>query len=310
MWRHQGLNFDAPFPLGVLAPAGQPVDVRVSIGPKAPLGPEPSGLVLAELRTAERTMSTVYALDDGYLVRFRGRCDFFVGTLGADVRCTPRPEFDLRLLPVFMLGTISALLLTVRGFAVLHGSAVCWGNSTVLFTGHPGTGKTTVAALCCAAGARFVTDDLVPLVKTDAGMACVGLSNELRLREGAAGVADLFAPPGVPRRTTADDRLAIQPPPAGNERNLVGAVVLPRPSRGDERVSITVLSPSAGMAALLANSRIPGLVDQSLKRPYFEAAAELATTVPVIEARLPWALPYTTTFVPDLFAQLSSVAPF
>jgi hypothetical protein len=175
----------------------------------------------------------------------------------------------------------------------------------VLFAGYSGMGKTTLAALCCAAGAKLVTDDVVPLTRTDTGFVCVGLSRELRLRDAAREVADLFPAPAPPRRLTADGRLAIRPQAADSESNIVSAVVVPRPSREAQHVSIDALAPPTAVLHLLANSRIPGMVPMSLQKPYFELVTELVGQVPVFVATVPWGPPFTTAFVPVLLSQLA-----
>jgi hypothetical protein len=193
----------------------------------------------------------------------------------------------------------------MRGYAVLHGSAVSWAGKTVLFAGYSGMGKTTLAALCCAAGARLVTDDVVPLTRTDAGLVCVGLSRELRLRDAAREIADLFPPPGPPRRVTADGRLAIRPQAADSEINLVSGVVVPRPTREAQNASVDAVAPPTAVLHLLANSRIPGMVPLDLQKPYFEVVTELVGRVPVVAATVPWGPPFTTDFVPILLDQLT-----
>lgn len=305
LWRHQGLNFEAPFALGEPLPGGSPVDVLVQVGEAKPVGTDVPGPVVAKFGIPAQTFYTVYATDEGYLVRFHRECEFFVNANGRQVVCEPAPECDRGIIGVLMAGTITAFLLSLRGYAVLHGSAVSWAGKTVLFAGYSGMGKTTLAALCCAAGARLVTDDVVPLTRTDAGFMCVGLSRELRLRDAAREIADLFPLPGPPRRVTADGRLAIRPQAAESESNLVSGVVVPRPSREAQDVSVDAVAPPMAVLHLLANSRIPGMVPLDLQKPYFEVVTELVGRVPVVAATVPWGPPFTTAFVPVLLDQLT-----
>ena len=304
MWRHQGLDFESPFPLGEPLPPGSPVDVVVRVGGTKPVGVDVPGPVVADYATPDRSFYTVYATGDGYLVRFHGQCEFLVNADGSKVVCEPGPGCDEGILAVLLVGTVTALLLCLRGYAVLHGSAVTWAGQTVLFAGHSGSGKTTLAALCCAAGAQLVTDDVVPLTRAGDGFFCVGLSRELRLRDAARVVAGLFPSPGPACRPTADGRLAIRPPAADNEANLVSAVVLPRPDREARDVSMAVVSPAKAVLLLLANARIPSMVLAPMQAAYFEVVADLAQQVPVVEAIVPWGPPFTTAFVPGLLGSL------
>ena len=308
VWRHQGLNFEAPFAVGDEVASGSVADVVVRVDSTKSVGTGSPGPVVAELRERDRSVYTVYETAGDYLVRFHGTCEFWVSRDATQVRCEPGPRCADGMVPVLMVGTVTAVLLTLRGYAVLHASAVRWNDQTVLLAGPSGKGKTTVAALCCAAGAEFVTDDVVTLVTVGGEVACLGLGSELRLRGTAAGIADLFPPPGPPSRRTADNRLAIRPDRASTELNVISAVVLPQPARGIDRASIRALVPSAAAVQLLANSRIPAMVPLSMQKPFFEAVADLAGAVPVMEARVPWGPPFTTAVVLDLLDRLTGAS--
>lgn len=217
------------------------------------------------------------------------------------------PGFDERLVPVFVAGTVTSLLLALRGTPVLHGSAVNWWGRTVAFAGFSGKGKSTVAALCCAAGARLVSDDVVPLAPyrgQAGGVACSGLGHELRLRPVAKAVVDLFPAPGPFRRITADGRLALRPALAPSEDNPLSAVVLPQPNRDAEIVTLRPLGPTEAVKELLSNSRVPRLGALDLQRPYFEVITALAASIPVVEAEIPWGPPFRTASVLGLFDAL------
>jgi hypothetical protein len=210
------------------------------------------------------------------------------------------PECNEGLVAVLLTGTITAFLLVLRGYAVLHGSAVLWQGSTVVFVGPAGSGKTTVAALCCAAGAQLVNDDVIPLATSPDGVVCVGLASELRLRHAASAIVELF--PTAPKtRGTPDGRLGLLAPEAQTESNAVSAVVLPRPTRGASHLTTRRLVPSLALEELLANVRVPGETGPPFQAKRFLTVADLAATVPVMEAEIPWGPPFRTDLVSQLF---------
>ncbi|MGH9104680.1 MAG: hypothetical protein ACRDZX_02365 [Acidimicrobiales bacterium] len=309
MQRHHGLNFLAPFPLGEPCSTGSQADVVVRVGATKPVGTSPPGPVVADLRVGDRALYTVYRSAEGYLVRAHGTCEFRVDRDATSVVCEPGPGCTEGLVAVLVGGTVASFLLTLRGYAVLHASAVRWRGQTLAFVGRSGKGKTTLAALCCAAGAELVSDDVVTLVHDGGGISCFGLGRELRLREVASGIADLFPPPGPGRRRTADERLAIAPARAAAELNPIAAVVLPCPVRDRDDVTTEVLAPSAAVAHLLGNSRVPAMVPANMQRSYFEAVADLAAAVPVVQAGVPWGPPWTTAFVPGLLGNVLGAGP-
>jgi hypothetical protein len=308
VWRLLGLNIQAPFEVGPEAPCGAAPDVVVEQGDgQPPAASDGRGGVVAEMRTPTGTFYSVYRLRPGYLLRVHGEYDFLVDEELHRVRYWASPGLDEGLVPVFLAGTVTSLLLTLRGTPVLHGSAVNWWGRTVAFAGFSGKGKSTVAALCCAAGARLVCDDVVPLARSSrepGGVACSGLGHELRLRPVAKEIADLFPAPGPFRRITADGRLALRPSLAPSEDNPLSAVVLPQPNRDAQAVTLRRLGPTEAVKELLSNSRIPALGSLDLQKPYFEVVTALAASVPVVEAQVPWGPPFRTASAVSLFETL------
>jgi hypothetical protein len=285
-----------------------PVDVTVRVGPTTQVAEEPPGPIVAQFKQPNVAGYTVYSVLTGYVFRFHGLCAFEVSADGHSVFCVPGPECAAGILQVLMEGALTAFLLTLRGLAVMHASALRWGNETFLVVGPSGMGKSTVAALCCAAGAQLIGDDVVALAEDRGGVACVGLGHKLRLRPQARQIADLFPPPRPVRMLTADGRLAITPPNAAQERNVVSAVVLPRPSRNSNEVVTRMLEPVDALLELLANARVGGMVPTDMQRTLFQTVSTLATRVPVIEARLPWGPPFATEVAEELLEQVRALA--
>jgi hypothetical protein len=301
--RHLGLNFEAPFTIGDPVEGTQRADVTVSVGPNRPLSDDEPGPIVAQLKPLTSSGYTVYSVGGSYVFRFHGMCEFEVSEDGQRVTCLPGPNCTDGLVQILMAGTMAAWLLTLRGLAVLHASVVRSGDATLLVAGHSGRGKSTVAALCCAAGAELVADDVAALQVGPAGVACIGLGGELRLRPQAFGIADLFSPALPEGRRTDDGRLAIRPPRAQSEHNLVSAVLFPRPVRNSSEVVTRRLEPAKAVLTLLANARIAGMVPAAMQRGYFETVAALAASVPVLEARVPWGPPFAAEVARELLAQ-------
>lgn len=304
--RHLGLNFESPFAIGELLEPGTQGDVTVLIRPGYAVRNDEPGPVVAQLKQRSSTGYTVYSLNGTYVFRFHDLCEFEVSDDGHSVVCLPGPKCTEGLLQVLMAGTLTAWLLTLRGLAVLHASVVRSGDATVVIAGHSGHGKSTVAALCCAAGAELVADDVAALQIGPGGIACRGLGSELRLRPQAFGIADLFSPVLPGGRQTDDGRLAIRPPRAHSEHNVVSAVLFPRPVRDCSEVVTSPLEPARAMRTLLANARIPGMVQTAMQKDYFETVATLVASVPVLEARVPWGPPFDTAVARDLLAQIAA----
>lgn len=99
---------------------------------------------------------------------------------GAAVLCAPPgpAEWDWQR---FLVGRILPWAAALRGYEVLHASAVALGGGVVAFVGETGMGKTSLALRLVASGARFVADDVLALevsgetviAHAGAGLACV-----------------------------------------------------------------------------------------------------------------------------------------
>lgn len=306
--RYLGLNFEAPFTLGEQANQDGPVDVTVRIGPTAPVPQDEPGPIAASFNPPGSSGYTVYDLGGSYLFRFQGFCEFRVSADSTNIACYPGPSCNKGLLEVLVGGTLAAWVHTLRGRAVLHASAVLYEKGAIVLAGRSGLGKSTLTALCCAAGAQLIGDDVVVLQKSPEGVASTGLGAQVRLRPQARGIADLFDPPLHDSRLTADGRLAIRPTCAATEDNLVSAVVLPRPGRGRSEVSLQRLEPVPALLALLANARVSGMKPAHLQRAYFEVASALAVSVPVLEACVPWGPPFSTATASELLRKVEAAA--
>jgi hypothetical protein len=278
-------------------PAGTPVDLEIVLGaPAAPTEAMPPGRVLLDLR-GSRQYYAATAVDEGFRLRFFGSCD--VDLDGSLTRATvhPMPGADLDLLSVLVSGTLLAFVLTMRGETVLHASAVQVGDAALAFVGASGMGKSTMATLLCADGARLVTDDVLRLDTTSSPPTCALGATELRLRKGADHLSELFTiqlgtAPGL--RTTGDARQALAAQPATTEDLPLAALVVPMPDHSPERrtIEITQLSPTEAMVLLSQFPRLLGWQDTSVRRASFHQLADVVDRVPVYTAALPWGPPF------------------
>src|SRR2546425_5655009 len=85
---------------------------------------------------------------------------------GREIIVDPAPGADERVVRLFLLGPVLAVLLRQRGLLVLHAGVVEMGGGAVLFLGGPRWGKSTIAAALYHRGHCLVADD-VAAVRTD-----------------------------------------------------------------------------------------------------------------------------------------------
>jgi hypothetical protein len=260
-------------------------DLDIRLGPRRPIPHAlPDGPLLARIEVPAGG-SSLTGGRGGYLWRVDGLCDFALDQTRRTARVHMAPEaaqeFVSLLLPSFL-----ADLLALDGRCVVHASAVEVGGVAIAFIGGSGIGKSTLAALCCIAGARLVTDDVLRVeVRRDAAW-CFSGSHALRLRPAAAVLAEHLG--AATRHSTLDERTAVFPEPVGTATVPIAAVVAPRWARDSKELRVERLSGSAALVELLRSPRSIGWTDPDRARSDLNVLADVIATVPLYRAHLPW----------------------
>jgi len=264
--------------------------IRVRAAP-----PEPGqleGHILLDLNMDQQYFAAV-ATNDGYHLRFHGTCDV---RIDADLRHAtiyPFADADEAVLSVLASGTLLAFVLAMQGETVMHASAVQVGDSALAFVGYSGMGKSTMATLMCADGAKLITDDLLRLDLGRRPPTCALGATEIRLRKAAGDLAARFAvPPG--HRVTADQRDALAIPIAITPDLPLAAIVVPQPDRNLDLSAAEVerLDPMAALLLLTRFPRLLGWQDHTVLHRQFQQLGDIVDTVPVFIAHLPWGPPF------------------
>ncbi len=86
---------------------------------------------------------------------------------------------------IYLFGSAMGALLHQRGRLVLHGSAIAFNHSAVLFLGRSGAGKSTLAAAFQQQGYPVVTDDICAIEVSPQGLQLYPSSPQIKLRVDA-----------------------------------------------------------------------------------------------------------------------------
>lgn len=210
---------------------------------------------------------------------------------GRSVTVEPVPGASDRNVRLFLLGSAFAAILHQRGLLPLHANAVVVDGRAIAFLGHPGAGKSTLAAWFHDEGFRILADDVCVVTWSAGGrpLAHPGIPR-LRLRpeaiEASGRVVDDYEP-------AFDDRDKFNIPTAasaaGDPVPLDHLYLLTR--GGDGRESVAPLTGAAAVEALVANTYRGGYVPlMGRKSPHLLDCARLARSTPVFEASRPWDL--------------------
>lgn len=285
-------------------PPGTPADLVVTRRGERPVPPTiaPGRRLQAVTWGEQMQYSTVESVDGSVLLRLHGTVDFVVGADRRTVEAWTDPSCEPEMLGILVAGNLLATVLALRGETVLHASAVEVAGRAVAFVAHSGMGKSTLAALACARGARFVTDDLLRLRHVDGEpVRCWPGLGENRLRRPLGDIVDAAAAGGEPTRTSIDGRTVWRPPPAAAPPELA-SVVLPVLDDDRREVEVCELTAGAALLELTRRPRILGWEDAAVRARAFTELARLVRSVPVYLARLPWGPPFDPGAVDVLLA--------
>jgi len=278
------------------ASKGLDVDLRVILGEEVePPFIRPSAELVAELIVNHYLFYTICRVGDGYVARLPRIGDFVIDGDLRRVVCHPVASGQKDMVPIIVSGTIAAFVLAMKGKCVLHGSAVDIGGRAVAFVGASGQGKSTMAAIFCAAGASLVTDDVLPLEFGEGASAndvvfCLKSGHEIRLREKASSLAERIGVGAV--RMTPDERHAVAPETSPLKLVPLSAIVLPRPS--SEHVDVVARRLPDGEASLALGrcQRIEGWREPEQLRRQFTDIGRVVGSVPVFAVSVPWGPPF------------------
>lgn len=292
-----GLHVRSEVPLAAPTSRAAQTDVEIRWGHElSPIPGEPLGRTVAQLVLGVHCGYTHVATPDGeYVLRYEGVCDVVVEASRRVLRVHLAAGGDQRMVPLILAGNALAFWLTLAGECPLHASAVAVDGCAIAFAAGAGGGKSTLAALLCANGASFVTDDLLRLEEAAGAIRCFRGPPQVRLRRNAAPLIASLPSRAVGR--TVDGRSAVWLGAAARgAQPVLGAIVIPRPESSRTTSDAKRLSQAQALLALLQSARVSGLKDAELRRAQFEGLRRVAQLVPVYEAHIPWGPP----FAPEL----------
>jgi hypothetical protein len=255
-------------------------DTRVAGSAAAPER-KPAGELVAAMEWP--TGGYAAALDgDSLTVRYFHSGEFEIDLAAGEIIARPEPGREA-MVPVFLAGSVLATVLGLRGAAVMHASTVEVDGMAVAFVGGTGSGKSTAAALLCAAGGALVGDDTARVEERGVRLVVHHGPYEIRLRPRAAPLA---ARVSAVTRTTPDGRIAVAAIPAAGAATPLGAVVFPRWSADTRTPAVAALRSRDALEVLLRCARVGGWRIPEPALTHFRACTRIATTIRAYELRL------------------------
>ena len=270
------LASDLPLPELAAAPAGAEPDVRIRIGTIPPLEGDQSGLSL---------------FPDGALIRIKDVGRYWMAD-GREMVVEPAPGASDRNVRLFLLGSAIAAILHQRALLPIHANAVVINGRAIGFMGHPGAGKSTLAAWFHDHGFRVLADDVCVITWDAEGRANAhpGIPR-LRLTRGA-----LEASGRVPGdyEPAFDDREKYNVPTeaiTGRGTVPVDHFYLLEKAETPQDAAIARLTGAEAVGALVGNTYRGGYLRMmGTTAQHLFACTRLARSVPVFSAKRFWSL--------------------
>lgn len=267
------------------------LDVTWTTVDRVPAEP-PEGAPLAALSLSPEAGFAYAAGEDRLVCRFYRACEFTIFPDRRLVIAEIDRRADAALAALLLAGNVVAFLLERAGHCVLHASAVARGERALAVVGASGMGKSTLAALLCARGASFVTDDLLRVDFDGADVRCVPGPPEVRLRADAGAVVDVLKH-AVPARTV-DGRTAVRFPEAIDpSRPTLAAIVVPE-ERG--AMAMERCRPREALLMLCRYPRTLGCSSPPLLRGRLRSLVRLVERVPVFRLTAPSGPPFPADY--------------
>jgi hypothetical protein len=278
-----GLAIEADWPLAGAAPAAAEAGRR----PTTVRRVEPESLAAAWESPGERLferefmgeIAITYERGEEYRIHAKGFGRYVVSTDGTEVRCELGTVVD-HAQERFLFAQVLPLAAVLRGFELLHASAVCLNGAAVAFAGPSGAGKTTLVSRLVARGAGFLTDDVLALEQGADGPIAHPGPPYLAVLEDDADQIDVAARIGRPVGTS--DKLNVAVPVGRGAFPLRGVYYL-------ERAPALEIEPirSDIVRRLLGSVFVPYLVTRERLERQLQMAHLVDATVPQFRFRVP-----------------------
>jgi hypothetical protein len=239
-----------------------------------------------------------------------GLGDFIISEDGSEIVWRPGAGARHEYLRWVLLGRVMATAMYLGGTVCLHGSAVSVDGEGICFLAPKYHGKSTLAAAMVAAGARLVTDDVLPLA----------LGADVRLRPGVPTLRlwqDSEAAVAIEEKEDGRDddekaRIDLKPRALISGPEPLRAVYVLNPALHAPAcapaVTRTRLQGPSAFETLIRNGSIAPLLSAREARPLLEVAGTIVRQVPVYSLRPVRDLARLPEVVEQLFAWHGGVA--
>jgi hypothetical protein len=227
----------------------------------------------------------LFSHDLGFRFVFDDTGTFDITDAGREIAWSAGPHFEDSWVRADVTGRVMAVALHASGHLCLHGSAVATGGGAIAFLAPKFHGKSTLALALARAGAKLLTDDLVPVDPRTPIQAVPGV-HQVKLWQDSAthfGVERETPRPGSKHLLHDFDDTMLS-----NDRTPLAAIYLLSPVIVEEGAAAPTVArarmhsvPSA--LALVRHSMMGSMLSGTEAQRVIDRATAVAEAVPVYQ---------------------------
>jgi len=229
---------------------------------------------------------TIHMRGSRFLLSYTEGATFMIDDEGSEVDAWWNPPLTDVDAADYLLGSVLAFVLRLRGRVPLHASAVVIDGRAVLFAGSPGAGKSSTAAALALLGCPVLSDDIV--VVADEGGVMMAHPSHGHLSVWSDSARALFDVESLPQHSAVYAKHRVDLIERGYRFHdsavpVDTICVLAGRSGSGEQVVLRALSPRAALMALVGQTYGNYLLDGSMRAREFDLLGRVAGTVRVSE---------------------------
>lgn len=236
----------------------------------------------------ESVTLTLVRWGNEFRLDFPELCQFILQPGQSRIVVSPHCELDAATLEHLLVDQVLPRYFAHEGSLMVHASAVCAGEESVLFLGKSGWGKSTLAGLLDAQGHTVLSDDCVMVGVQEGCVQATATYASLRLFEDSLREAFGQPPATTPVATYTDKRRLPLPSRTSNTARRVRAIyLLNDPAEAVDGLEIEPCSGIDLCMGLIHHSFQLDLTDAARTRQLLAQASAVAASVPAFHLRYP-----------------------
>jgi len=229
---------------------------------------------------------TIHVVGSRFLLSYAEGMTFLINASGSAIDAWWPPPLTDADAADYLLGSVLAFVLRLRGTVPLHASAIVIDERAIVFAGAPGAGKSSTAAAFARLGHPVLSDDIVVIADEDGVIMAHPSHGHLSVWPDTA--QGLFASESLPQHSAVYPKhrvdLIERGYPFRDSAVPIDAIcILGRRSPGARSAIVRSLRPHHALVALVGQTYSNYLLDRTMREREFDLLGRAVDAVRVVE---------------------------